>query len=225
MQVNRDECDGTIMTGAEDVVVSCAAVDITLVPIQGEDNERTDPNGQGGNCAERTSSTSIEGMEVELVLCSRTDVELMELLGLFDLVKNADGDPVGIKAKCCLDEDCMCDPGDEECTNPGVTMHLWHIAWLGKKRHPDYKWAVEHLPNVVFDPSLLEVQRNSDFNVYTLTGRADCNDKYGTGPGGIYPDADGLDRCWAETLTNTAPNGLCSCEMCGYSSPGDALGN
>lgn len=225
MQVNRNDCDGNILNAATDVIVSCAAVDVNLTPIQGEDNARTDPNGQGGFCAERPSSATIEGMEIELTLCSRTDVELMELLGLFDLVYDADQNPVGIKAKCCLDEDCMCDPGDDECSNPGVTMHLWHLAWLGKKRHPDYKWAVEHLPRVVFDPSQLEVQRNSDFNTYTLNGRVDCNDNYGQGPGGIYAEPDGLDRCWAETVTNMAPDGLCNCDLCGYSAPGAALGN
>jgi hypothetical protein len=224
-QANRLDCDGNVLNGATDVIVSCAFVDVNIVPIEGEDRDQSDPNGSGGYCAERTISAEIQGYEVEIVLCSRTDVALMEMLGLFDVVYDAGGNAVGIKAKCCVEEECLCDPGEETCSNPGVALHLWHVAWLGRKRHPDWKWVVEHFPKVVFDPSQLEVQRNSEFNTYTITGRADCNENYGQGPGGIYPDTDGLDRCWAETVTNLAPEGMCSCDMCGYAQAGQALGN
>jgi hypothetical protein len=97
---------------------------------------------------------------------------------------------------------------------------LWHTAWCGKKRHPDYKWVGQILPNVVFDPASVSVQRNSEFNTYTVTGEANCNPEYGQGPGDIYPNSEGLDSCWTEVLTNDRPEGMCNCDMCGYATEG-----
>lgn len=218
-QFNRLDCDKNILEGAGNVVVSCSTVDINVTPIEGEDTSSQDPNGSGGYCAERESSGGIEGYEVELTLCSKTDVELMELIGIFDLVTEG-GENIGIKAKCCQDEECKCNPGEEACDNPGVAIHLWHCAWCGKSRHPDYKWAVQTLPLVKFDPASVSIQRNSEFNTYTLTGRSDCNENYGQGPGSIYPDPAGLDSCWAEHLTNIGPSEMCNCDVCGYAAEG-----
>jgi hypothetical protein len=224
LQANRLDCDGNILEGETDVVVSCAVVDVTVTPVQGDDEEQRDPNGQGGFCAKRESRGTIEGMEVELTLCSKTDIELMELLGIWDLVYDAAGECIGIKAKCCSSEVCACDPGDEPCSNPGVAFHLWHLAWCGDAAHPDYKWAVQHFPKLVFDPASVVVQRNSEFNTYTVTANAKCNDNYATGPGAIYPDPAGIDTCWAETLTNEGPESLCNCDRCGYSTEGVLAG-
>lgn len=223
-QFNRLDCDGTVLDGPTDVIVSCAPVDVNATPIAGEDQTQRDPNGKGGYCAERTNTGNIEGYEIELTLCSKTDVELMELLGIFDVVLDADGNCIGWAAKCCNDEVCACDPGDEPCSNPGVAMHLWHLAWCDKDPHPDYKWAVQTFPKVKFDASTMSVQRNSEFNVYTITGRADCNDLYGQGPGAIYPDPAGISSCMTEHLTNIGPTDMCNCDLCGFASGVNAVG-
>ena len=233
MQVNRLDCDGNILNSAAngDVVVTCGVTDITITPQTGEERNNRDPNGQGGFCAERIIPATITGQEVELTLCSKTDVELMELLGLYDTVNgdtnnppattsaNAVRDNIGIKSLGGAD-DCLCDPPAGICQYPGVAIHLWHTAWLDKERHPSFSWVVEALPKVVFDPASTVIQRNSEFNTVTITGQASVNDNYGTGPGGIWPDvafgASTLDRDWAEWLTNTRPDGMCSCDMCGY---------
>lgn len=221
-QINRNDCDGNVLTGEDNVVVTCAAVDINVEPIEGENNgPQRDPNGSGGYCAERSSNSTVEGQEVELTLCSRTDAALMEIIGIWDLVYDENGNCVGVKAKCCQQEECQCDPGDDvQCSNPGVSIILWHTAWLGKKRHPTHKWVGQVLPNVVFDPASVSVQRNSEFNTYTVTGRAECNENYGQGPGDFYPDPNGLDSCWSEVLTNTRPDGMCDCDLCGYATDG-----
>lgn len=224
-QFNRLDCDGNVLSGPEDVIVSCAAVDVNATPIAGTEQNQTDPNGQGGFCAERNEPASIEGWEIELTLCSKTDVELMEMLGIFDIVTDAEGNCVGWKSKGCADDVCNCDPGEQQCSNPGVAIHLWHTAWCGKERHPDFKFALQAFPSVSFDPTTVQIQRNSEFNTYTLNGRANCNDQYQQGPGSIYPDPEGLDRDHAEWLTNTAPDGICSCDMCGYAPAGTAVGN
>lgn len=224
-QFNRLDCDGNILSGATDIVTSCSTVDINATPIAGEERNNRDPNGQGGYCVERNVPASVEGWEIELTLCSKTDVELMELLGIFDLVLDANGDAIGWKSKGCAEGDCLCDPGVDSCQNPGVAIHLWHTAWLDKERHPDYRWALQAFPKVIFDPTTVQVQRNTEFNTYTVTGRAYCNDEYGQGPAAIYPDPAGLDRDQAEWLTNTRPTGMCACDMCGYSAAGTAIGN
>lgn len=221
LQLNRLDCDGMVLSGPTDVVVSCSAVDITVTPVQGGDtDEQRDPNGSRGFCAKREGSTKIESVTVEMTLCSRTDAEMMELLGIWDLVRDAAGDVIGVKSKCCGSTVCACDPGPTTCSNPGVALHLWHLAWLGDEGHPDYKWAMQTIPRVKFDPASVVVTRNSEFNTYTVTGTGNCNDEYGNGPGNIYPDPAGMDSCWAELLTNTGPSDMCDCDRCGYTTTG-----
>ena len=224
-QFNRLDCDGNVLSDAQDIVVSCATVDITATPIPGEERNQQDPNGRGGFCAERNIPADIVGHEVEITLCSKTDVELMELLGVADIVYDADGNCVGFKSLTCNSEECLCDPGEEQCSNPGVSLLLWHIAWCGDERHPDYKWAVQAFPKIIFDPASLVITRNTEFNTYTLTGRTYCNENWGQGPGAIYPDPDGLDADHAEWLTNTSVPELCNCDICGFAAAGTALGN
>lgn len=221
LQAHRLDCAGNILTGPTDVVVSCSITDITAEPIAGEGTENRDPNGQGGYCAERTVTNEPIAMSVEATLCSRTDAELMELFGLYRLAYAADGTtPIGIKARCCGETSCRCDPGPAGCTNPGIALMLWHTAWLGKDRHPDFSHAVQIFPKLVFDPTTISVTRNGEFNVYTVTGRGDCNTLFGNGPGDIYPDPAGMDTCWTEILTNQHPDGICGCNVCGYTVAG-----
>lgn len=223
-QFNRNDCDGNVLNGPEDVVVTCTVVDYTLTPIEGEDNGKTDPNGFGGYCAERESKPSVEGYDIELTICSKIDPVLMDLLGLFTAVRDANGDVVGYEAKCCEEEECACDPGETGCAAT-VSMILWHTAWCDKARHPDYKWAAMVLPNVEWKPSSVSITRNSDFQPITLTGRVDCNDNYLQGPGDFWPDPAGLDTCFGEILTNEGPANICECDMCGYAPAGTAVGN
>lgn len=228
-QINRLDCDGNIQNGAEDVVLTCGFVDIQIEPISFDEIDVTDGGGaQGQICAQRNEPGGIEAYEVTLTLCSRTDAALMELLGVFDpVVDPATGDLIGIKAKassCGADAECHCVPQEEEaCTNPGVSMLLWHIAQDGKERHTRYPYAVEAFPKVVFDPGSISITRNQEFNTYTLTGRSACNEVWGQGPAAIYPEAAGLSE-WSEWLTTQGPPQGCDCP-CGYAAPGAALGN
>lgn len=220
MQAHRLDCDGNVLTGPTDVVVSCANTSTVATPIAGEATESRDPNGSGGYCAERSNQASVEGMTVELTLCSRTDAELMELLGIWDLIYAADGTTVvGVKSKCCSQEVCNCSPADG-CHNPGVALMTWSNAWLGKNPHPDFTHVVQIFPRIKFDPTSVAVTRNNEFQIYTLTGTSDCNDSFGQGPGLIVPDANGLSECWGELLTNQRPDGICGCEVCGYATTG-----
>lgn len=223
-QINRLDCDNNVLSTDGNVAVSCSIVDITSTPILGAARDQQDPNGQGGYCAERNDPASIEGYTIEMTLCSKTDAELMELLGIFDLIRDASGVVVGVKTKGCSDDECYCDPGDDQC-QPAVSLMLWHVAWLGKERHPDFKWVVEAFPKVIFDPGSVAITRNSEFNTYTVTGRAYCNDDFGQGPGAIYPEATGLDSYRGEWGTNVRPSAMCSCDLCGLAAAGTAVGN
>lgn len=227
-QINRLDCDGVVQNGAEDVVLTCGFVDISITPITSGGDEIVDPGGaQGQRCAVRSDPSTIDAYEITITLCSKTDAALMELLGIFDpVVDEATGDIVGYKAHPtdCGDPACHCVPDEDGCSNPGVSIILWHVAWLGDERHPTYPYAVEAFPKVVFDPGSITVTRNQEFNTYTITGRTDCNPMWGQGPGAIYPEAAGLDRDWAEWLTTQGPPQGCDCP-CGYAAPGTALGN
>lgn len=225
VQVNRLDCDGLVLSGATDVVVSCSLVDITATPIKGEERNQRDPNGQGGYCAERNIPAEIVGYDIEITLCSRIDVELMELLGIFDPVLDATGAIVGYKSMGCSTTECLCNPPEEGCTDPGVAIHIWHIAWQGEERHPDFPFVIEAFPKIKFDPTETTTTRNSEFNTHTIKGRAYCNDEYGQGPGSIYPDPTGLGTFRSEWLTETGPPNSCNCELCGYAETGAAIGN
>lgn len=215
-QFNRLDCDGNILNGAEDVVVTCALVDYSVQPIRGEDRTSTDANGSGGNCATRKDEGKVEEYEVTLTLCSKTDIELMELLGLWDkVIDPATGDTVGWKP---LDEGetCYCAPPEGGCTNPGVSMLLWHVAWCGEEQLTDLPFVNEAFTKVKFDAGSITRTRNSEFNTYEVTGTATTNPNWGQGPGNIYPEVAGLGVPSAEWNTATPPPNGCDCEACGY---------
>lgn len=226
VQVNRLDCDGNVLNGGTDVVVSCGLTDITSTPILGEERNNQDPNGQGGYCAERNVAANIEGYTVEITLCSKVDVELFEILDIFDpIIDEGTGQCIGYASKGCDDTECLCAPGSDTCLQAGTAIHLWHIAWLDKERHPDFRWVVEAFPKVIWDAGSVSITRNSEFNTYTVTGRAYCNDLYGQGPASIYPNSAGLGTYRGEWGTNVAPPNGCNCDVCGYAAAGTAVGN
>ena len=47
-QFNRLDCDGNVLSDAQDIVVSCETVDITATPIPGEERYLQDPNSPDG---------------------------------------------------------------------------------------------------------------------------------------------------------------------------------
>lgn len=227
-QINRLDCDGNVLNGATDVVLTCAFVDISIEPIGIGGDEIVDEGGASGQrCAVRKDPSRIDAYEITITLCSKTDAALMELLGLTDpVIDETTGDIIGYKAlkTDCGDPGCHCVPEEKGCNTPGVSILLWHVAWCGDERHPRFPYAVEALPKVVFDPASLSITRNKEYNTYTITGRTDCNEAWGQGPEDIFPEADGLDRDHAEWLTTVGPPQGCDCP-CGYAAAGTALGN
>lgn len=231
MQINRLDCDGNVLNGPSDVVLSCGLVEVTRSVITGDDRTVSDPNGSGGYCAKRVQSAPIEGYEIQLTMCSITDPELMELLGIWDMVTDPiTGEHIGIGPRGS-EETCYCAaPAAGECTNPGVSMVLWHVAWCGEDRRTDYPFVAEVYPKIVFDPASIEVTRTSEFNTYTITGRTKSNSAWGQGPGSIFPELTGIGTSeWKEFLTSTPYPGGCNCGVCddhaGYAAAGTAVGN
>jgi len=217
-QVNRLDCDGNILNGPTDVVLSCAIVDISWTPIKGEERSTSDPNGRGGNCATRKKPASIENYEVKITLCSKTDPALMEVLDIYDVVQSAEGECLGTQPKD-LSEDCDCVP-TAGCTDAGVSIVVWHVPWLDDEPHPDYPAAITAFPKVKFDRGSITVTRNTDFNTYTLTGTSYKNPNWGQGPGSVYPNPGGLTVDWAEFMSPVLWPGGCTCDLCGYAEVG-----
>jgi len=220
-QVNRLDCDGNILNGAEDVVVTCSVTDFSYEPIRGESRTTNDPNGRGGYCAERIDEGSIEGYEITLTLCSKTDPALMELLGLGQRVINADGDTVGFQPNDPADN-CDCQTPPDGCSDPGVAIMFWHLAWCDKERLADLPFAISAFPKIVWDEGF-SVTRNNEFNTYELTGRAYLNEQWGQGPGSVYPNAAGLQTFYSEFATAVPFPGGCDCALCGFATA-DFLG-
>jgi hypothetical protein len=222
-QLNRLDASGTLLDrtdGDTNVVLTCALVDITRNEIVGDDSTLRDANGSGGAAATRTRPGGVTGYEYEMTLCSRIDAELMELLGLVDRVI-VSGATVGYKAKDIATASCDCDP--TQSSQAGVSMMLWSLAWLGEAPHPDFSYVMEAVPKIIFKAGVAR-QKSAEFTTTTLTGVAQKNTNWGRGPANIYPETGGLNRLWAEWLTDTAWPGGCNCDVHGYRKSTDGVG-
>lgn len=222
IQVNRLDSDGTILERADgdtNVALSCALVDITRNEIVGDDVEQRDVNGSGGYAASRVKPGAITGYEYEMTLSSRIDAEMMELFGLVDRVVSG-GVTIGYKAKDIVTAACDCDP--TQSSQAGVSLVMWSLAWLGDAPHPDYNYIAEAAPKIVFKPGVTR-QKSAEFTTTTLTGVAQRNLNWGQGPGSIYPEVAGLNRLWAEWLTDSGFPGGCNCDIHGYRTDADAI--
>ena len=215
--MNGIDCQsGEVLNGPTDVVLTCALVDYTMTPIEGEDRSSSDPNGVGGKCAERNVPAIRDGYEVELTLCSKIDPALMELMGVYEMITDPEtGACLGYRPRS-VEESCSCAECTDACPEKCVSWLVWHVAWCEKKRHPDYCYAVQGMPKICFDSNSVSLTRNSEFNTITVTGTAETNSAWGQGPGLIYPDPAGLNVEFGEWLTNTGFPGGCKCDLCGY---------
>jgi hypothetical protein len=214
VQFNRLGADGAILNGATDVVVTCGLVDIATKPMLGDDRTTTEKNGSGGECARRVQDGGIIGYEVTLTLCSITDGDLMELLGIFDPVKTVGGDTVGIQPRSKTAA-CYCAAPGSGLVNPGVSAMFWYTAWCGEDRRNDLPFVIEAFPKIVFSPSTVEKKRSSEFNQYTLIGKTKTNPLWVRGPGSIYPATAGIGTNeWAEFLSAIPFPGGCGCGVC-----------
>lgn len=215
-QFNRLDQNGNVLDrndGDRNVVLTCGLVDLTRTENVNDQSELRDPNGSGGYCATRIKPGGVTGYSYSMTLCSRTDAELMELLGLVDRVIDGDGNTIGIKARDITAASCDCDP--TQSSQAGVSMLLWSLAWLGEAPHPDYPYVVEAVPKILFSPGG-ERKKSAEFNTTTVTGVAQKNGSWGRGPNNIYPEVGGLNRLFSEWLTEVAWPGGCNCEVHGY---------
>jgi hypothetical protein len=219
-QFNRLDCDGNVLNGPTDSVITCGLTEITRTPVKTDDVESTDSNGRGGICARRIRKGKITHYEIKVVLCSATDADLMELLGIYERVVDPNtGVAIGIRPKC--EDHCDCCVPNDSCDDGGVSIILWHTAVCGNnQRVVGFDCVAETFAKVTFDAASVEVTRNGEFNTYTITGRTDENPNWGQGPGDIYPDPAGLSCHYAEFLTNTTFPGGCNCGACDGSTSG-----
>lgn len=223
-QLNRLDEFGTILEradGDDNVVVTCAFVDITRTEVVGNAVEQTDASGSGGYCAVRRRPARTTGYDYSLTMCSRIDAEMMSLLGLVDTVVDSLGNVVGYKARDIAGAACDCDP--TQSSQAGVCMHVWSLAWKGEEPHPDHPYVIEAIPKIVFAPGG-DRKKSAEFNTSTVSGSAAKNSSYGRGPGAIYPESGGLDRVWADWLTSTPPPNQCNCDYHGYRTLDDGVG-
>lgn len=227
-QINRLDCDGNVLNGTTDVVLSCGVVELERSDIVGSERSATDPNGIGGYCAKRVINPTVEGYEYSITWCSRIDPELLEVLGLFERVVEGPAgtqaaNTIGFRPKAAS-ASCLCD-GGAACENPGVSMLIWKLAWDGENPHPRFDFDVEAIPKLVARPGTTFTY-NDEFNQIVVTGRTTANMRWGNGPGGIYPlqpatpGPQGLVVDFASFLSNTAWPGGCNCSACGYSAAG-----
>ena len=69
-QLNRLDPAGNVMNGAEDVIMSCSLVGLSVTPNRADDRDNSAPNARGGNCARRFRRGIIESYAVSATLCA-----------------------------------------------------------------------------------------------------------------------------------------------------------
>lgn len=220
IQLNRLDCDGTLLGGASDVVVMCEGVDITATPRLVPAVTDVSRNGGGGICAQRTTKARIDGYDIVWNICPKIDAQAWELLNLYDAVIDTAGvtgglvgDTVGIRDGASGNP-CNCQ--NTPCLNPGVAMLLWANNTDEDGISITKPFSILALTKVIFDPPPIKIA-----NVYqnvTINGRTQPNSLYARGPGDIYPELVGLSSAFALWDTDQVPPGGCTCDLCGFAS-------
>jgi hypothetical protein len=220
VQVNRLDCDGTVLVGASNSVVMCEMVDFTITPQLVEAETAVSRNGGGGICAKRTTKARIDGYDVVWNSCPKIDAEAWELMNLYDLVLDTAGvtggsvgDSVGIRDGASANPcNCITTP----CQNPGVSMLVWTNNTDANGINATKPYTIIALPRVIWDPPAIAV--TSAYDSIEITGRTESNSLWSTGPGAIYPELVGLSGAFAMWDTEQPPPGGCTCTACGFAS-------
>lgn len=218
MQFDRLDCDGTILAGADDRVITCNGVTLTWTPQLLAAKRDVSRNGARGICAQREIPAAVEGYNLALTFCPRIDVELYELLSVYDLVVDTAGvtggligDNVGVKDGAAS-QPCACPTGD--CQNAGVSILVWGNSTNADGISTVKPFAIGAFTRVKFDPPTLGLQ--DTYQNITLNGQTSPNPSWVRGPANIYPEIAGLDGAWALWNTIQEPPEGCACEACGY---------
>lgn len=225
VQLNRLDCNGSLLGGLGNVVVMCEMVDITITPQLVAAVTDVSRNGGGGVCARRTTKARIDGYDVVWNSCPKIDAEAWELMNLYDAILDtagvtggAVGDTVGIRDG---DSGNPCNCQNTPCLNPGVAMLVWSNNTDSTGISGTKPYTITALTHLEFDPPAVKIS-----NVYeniAITGRTQPNPLYDRGPGDIYPELVGLTGAWAQWDTIQPPPGGCQCELCGFASIGADL--
>lgn len=218
MQFDRLDCDGSILDGATDRVITCNGVSLVTTPTFLPAKRDVARNGGRGICGQRNIKASVEAYAVALTFCPRIDPELYELMELYDLVLDTAGitggtvgDSVGIRDGA-VNQPCAC-PTDT-CTNSGVSVLMWGNATDANGPKTDKPFFIQALTRVKFDPP--PMNHADSYQNITINGETSPNPLWGRGPDNIYPELVGLDGAWAEWNTIQEPPSGCTCEACGY---------
>lgn len=210
VQINRLDCDGTLLTGPTDVATLYGnAVEFF------ELSDTFDPEVDlSTSCTTYVREKQYQYTDVTVGMCDKIDTEInFDLLGLANPVL-ADtgafaGDIVGGEAPT-PNSDCPCNTCGPTCTNPGVAMIIWtlRLGCDGCEGH-----AAFVIPRIRF--GYVEQARRIDrdtLTTYSIEGRAESNPNYGQGPGNIYPVSAGLQTAHAGPIvTDLAPQVACDC--------------
>jgi hypothetical protein len=219
MQVNRVDCEtGAVLVGALDVALTCSVADYSRTAVLTDEVVQEDPSGRAGkNRARRVIPARPDYYTYSFTLDSQFDAELMVLLGLVNPVFNP-MNPTEIIGVKDLDhvsgtDDC-CPPGGA-CADTEVALLMWHVAWCDTNRHPDYLYDIHFVPRIKFTVTDDAVERGTGFRTMTIEGRTEKPlAGYARGPANIWPEVAGLNRQWANLLSNTPFPAGCACSTC-----------
>ena len=219
-QLNRLDPAGNVMNGAEDVIMSCSLVGLSVTPNRADDRDNTAANARGGNCARRFRRGIIESYAVTATLCAHIDSAELELLGVAERVFDADGKCKGFEPISQSDQ-CDFAAVTETSSQNGVAVSIASLAWDGDRRLQDDPFAWHLLGKIVWDDGF-DFEISDDFVNLELTGTATINPNYGQGPGDIYPNPNGLLKPWTRICSDVPWPGGCDCgsTLCGFATTG-----
>lgn len=196
IRVARLDTDGSLLPGANNMIVSKSLVSVGFAPVYTDGDEIEEKNGCGEAEVQYKSPDTFKRGDLTIVL-NTPDPRLMEMLSGGDLL-TASGGRVGFAAPALGISD----------TESGVSLELWTKRINNGGLDSTHAYAHWVYPRVV-NLRLTDHSHEAAALKPSFTGQALQSSKFFNGPGDDWPATS--DRVYQWLPTNTLPT-----PQCGY---------
>ena len=223
-------------------MLTCSAQEYSRTASLTEGINDTQQGGRANRfCARRITDGVVDFWEYSFTLCSAFDIRAQHLMGYVDPIFGDPNDPTRVTGFKDIEHqtagDPCCTPAGQACQSNEVSALIWSLAWCGDEQHPEFLYNVHIAPRLRFRIDTSSIVTSSTFQTFTVTARSaipranpdfdpaaalgaaeSLATGFGLGPGDLYPQTAlepvGLDRNYANVLTNTPFPAGCDCGQC-----------
>lgn len=213
-QFYRLDCTGNILLGAGNLWQGCNALDIEMSVDSEDPITKTVVVANGTSCISRAIPGRETSRSYKINLCPRIDVDLMQLLGIYDLVLDATNDALGIQSRGLASGCVSC--GSTSCAGAvGMVVFSNNVDPSSRSTWP---YVVQMVPFAQFTITSSRTWKapREDFDPIEVTATLSPNLAWGRGPNDLFPDLGGLSTEWAEFVTTATPPQGCNCHTGGF---------